>query len=189
MDACLMNMIEVGYQLRTNASILVGSEELEPGDGWPYDAILAELVQKPKMKGDELARLIVASYLRSYPASEPVTQSATNLAVSAPLLRAVDALAQSLLAARSDDNVVLGLYRARQKVQAYDVPDYVDLADLCKQIRKNFAAAIAAACDAVERALAQSVLATGYKTKQMAGSTGISIYYPQRDLSPLYKTS
>ncbi len=188
MDACLMNMIEVGYQLRTSASILVGSEELEPGDGWPYDAILAELIQKPKMKGAELARLIVASYLRSYPASEPVTQSATNLTVSAPLLRAVDALAQSLLAARSDDSVVLGLYRARQKAQAYDVPDYVDLADLCKQIRTNVSQqAIVAACEAVERALAQSVLATGYKTKQMAGSTGISIYYPQRDLSPLYK--
>ena len=40
MDACLMTMLEVAYQIRDHAQILVGSEEVEPGDGWPYDAVL-----------------------------------------------------------------------------------------------------------------------------------------------------
>src|SRR5262249_52878086 len=31
MDACLMTMIEVAYQLRDHAEVLVGSEETEPG--------------------------------------------------------------------------------------------------------------------------------------------------------------
>ena len=33
MDACLMTMIEVAYQIRDHAKILVGSEEVEPGTG------------------------------------------------------------------------------------------------------------------------------------------------------------
>ena len=33
MDACLMTMIEVAYQLREHAQVLVGSETLEPGPG------------------------------------------------------------------------------------------------------------------------------------------------------------
>ena len=39
MDACLMTMLEVAYQIREHAQVLVGSEELEPGDGWPYALI------------------------------------------------------------------------------------------------------------------------------------------------------
>jgi hypothetical protein len=32
-DACLMNLVEVAYEMSTHAKYLVGSEELEPGDG------------------------------------------------------------------------------------------------------------------------------------------------------------
>ncbi|MBI4635692.1 MAG: hypothetical protein HY727_05025, partial [Candidatus Rokubacteria bacterium] len=49
MDACLMTMLEVAYQLRDHARILVGSEELEPGAGWPHDRILADLTARPAM--------------------------------------------------------------------------------------------------------------------------------------------
>ena len=43
MDACLMTMIEVAWQVRGHASVLVGSEEEEPGDGWPYNTVLGDL--------------------------------------------------------------------------------------------------------------------------------------------------
>ena len=35
MDACLMSMAEVGYQSHGSADYTVGSEETEPGEGWP----------------------------------------------------------------------------------------------------------------------------------------------------------
>ncbi|MBC7237708.1 MAG: peptidase C11, partial [Chloroflexi bacterium] len=34
-DACLMSMIEVAYQLREVTHYMVGSQETEPGAGWP----------------------------------------------------------------------------------------------------------------------------------------------------------
>lgn len=187
MDACLMNMVEVGYQLRNSTAILVGSEEVEPGDGWPYDTFLAELVKKPQIKGDELAKLIVEHYIKSYMPGDPVTQSALKVNRLGDLLKALDQLAQALLSSRSDDVVMLALYRARQKVQSYDVPDYVDLADLCNKI-KQFVAnqPIIDACDAVLGALQNAVLASAFGSQQVAGSHGVSIYYPQSDYSPLY---
>ena len=42
-DACLMAMVENAYPLRNLADYMVGSEETEPGDGWPYDLVLADL--------------------------------------------------------------------------------------------------------------------------------------------------
>lgn len=187
MDACMMNMLEVGYQLRSSAAILVGSEEIEPGDGWPYDTILAQLVKTPQMTATELAKLIVDQYIHSYSAEEAVTLSAVQLGSLGGLLTAVDKLAQALLDNRSDDAVMLGLYRARQKVQSYDVVDYVDLADLCQQIKQQITnQPIQEACEGVLRAVQATVLSSAFNTKLMKGSHGISIYYPQRELSPLY---
>src|SRR5262245_27474861 len=75
MDACLMNQIEVAYQLRKQSAVIVGSELTEPLDGWPYDRILGKLVKKPTMKGDELATVIADDYIASYKSDGgPVTQ-------------------------------------------------------------------------------------------------------------------
>ena len=68
-DACLMGMVEVAYQLEGNADIILGSEELEPGDGWPYDTILTELVVTPTMSSSLFASKIVDAYYASQPYS------------------------------------------------------------------------------------------------------------------------
>ena len=51
MDACLMSCLEVAFQSAGDVRAIVSSEELEPGDGWPYDKILADLRAKPAMDG------------------------------------------------------------------------------------------------------------------------------------------
>ncbi|MEM7580490.1 MAG: clostripain-related cysteine peptidase [Cyanobacteria bacterium P01_A01_bin.80] len=84
MDACLMSMVEVAYQLRANANCLVASQEVEPMYGWPYTAILQDLTANPDMTSVSLAKLIVQKYGLHY--SEglrgggiDITQSAINL--------------------------------------------------------------------------------------------------------------
>ena len=49
MDACLMSMVEVAYQMRDAVDYSVGSEESEPNEGWPYDRILKALAANPAM--------------------------------------------------------------------------------------------------------------------------------------------
>jgi len=90
MDACLMSMAEVGYQVRSSVELTVGSEQTEPVDGWPYDALLAELARNPAMTGRDLSTMIVTKYVASY-RRDPVTQSACDLTKSAALAEAITA--------------------------------------------------------------------------------------------------
>jgi hypothetical protein len=75
-DACLMQMAEVVYELRDSASIVVGSEETEPGDGWDYAAFLSR-VPASDITPEAMARAAVEGYSASYAArNKPVTMSA-----------------------------------------------------------------------------------------------------------------
>ena len=53
-DACLMNMVEIAHQLRGTTDFIVGSEDIEPGDGWPYDRVLEALNANPSMDAQGL---------------------------------------------------------------------------------------------------------------------------------------
>ena len=193
MDACLMSMAEIGYQMRAHADFTVGSEEIEPGDGWPYDTILRALVQKPEMKPRDFAKIIAQRYLASYDAKSDVTQSACDLSKAEVLGNAVDGLARVLKAEINDPAVRTGIFSSRAQAQTYDTPDYVDLADLCTLLAANCGSAkIKKACGAVQTAVKTYVVFSGSRGDKMANSNGVSIYFPPqptRDAglkSPLY---
>ncbi|RLF31908.1 MAG: hypothetical protein DRM98_04810 [Thermoplasmata archaeon] len=65
-DACLMGMIEVLYQIRDTADIVVGSEDVVYGNGLPYHIILEELKKNPYMSSEKLAREIIDAYYYYY---------------------------------------------------------------------------------------------------------------------------
>jgi Clostripain family len=99
MDACLMSTLEVAYQVRGSARTIVGSEELEPGAGWCYDAILGDLAATPTMDGAALGKAVVQRYVTSYrnrPSQWPVTQCAVDPARIEPFAKTVDALVAAL---------------------------------------------------------------------------------------------
>jgi hypothetical protein len=187
MDACLMNMAEVAYQVRNSAQVLVGSQEVEPADGWPYHTLLRDLARKPNMTPAELGKVIVDRYLASYGANAGVTQSALDLSLCRGLELAIDKLATVLIGALPGDDARLGLLQARQAVRDYDTRDYIDLIHFCQLLRKfSGSAAIHAACDAVDSAAAKLVLTSGFKGARMKNSNGVSIYFPEESISPLY---
>ncbi len=191
MDACMMSMAEVVYQLRDSVSLTVGSEEVEPGDGWPYNRILARLTKKPTMMPSELATTIVNEYLASYPANAGVTQSACDLSKAGLLASAVDQLADVLNSHLSDAAVRAKIVECRLQTQAYDTPDYIDLYDFCDLLEsKTGFDDIRAACSAVENMIQRDgvVIRSGYKGKNVKHSNGLSIYFPQKSLSSLYAT-
>jgi Clostripain family len=189
MDACLMSMLEVAYQIKDTAAYQVGSEESEPGEGWPYDRILKLLAAKPSMSPGELAADVVNQYLASYGSDEDVTQSALNLAALDPLAQAVDGLATALKGALGDSAARTGIMTARAQVQEYSRPydDYCDLLDLCELLAQGVhEPMVGQACLAVKQAAAQALVASGFKGSKVSHSKGISIYFPKRKLSPLY---
>jgi clostripain len=78
-DACLMGMVEVAYEMQDYAMVMVGSEEKEPNDGWPYDTILSDLADNPLMQSMELGTVIVNRYGESMEDGSKYTQSAIDL--------------------------------------------------------------------------------------------------------------
>jgi hypothetical protein len=99
-DACLMNMIEVADQVQHACAYMVGSQDIEPGDGWPYDCILAALAREPDAHPETLARIIVDAYGDYYTENPPgiqITQSALRLQQVPALVEIVGRLADGLI--------------------------------------------------------------------------------------------
>jgi hypothetical protein len=193
MDACLMTMLEVAYQLRDHARILVGSQELEPGEGWPYTTILGDLVGRPAMTPAELGATVVQRYAEFYGADGPdITQSAIDLGKLDDLVAAVDRLARVLLAALPSSGLELALYRAWRRSLRFFDDLYVDL----YHFAVNLAAAttrrdVRKAAIEVQRAIEAeggAVVAERHGGRRMAPARGLSIYFPPfRDPSVFYR--
>lgn len=187
MDACLMSMAEVAYQLRDAADFMVGSQETEPTKGWPYNTILREIARRPDISPAELAKVIVDKYLASYRPNAGVTQAALRLAGAKSLGMAINGLGKALERGVATPEIRRAIVEVRSDVQSYDTADYVDLVDLCKLLRERLDVAdIRAACDGVLAAVPAAVLASGYKGGTMENSNGLSIYFPTKEVSPLY---
>jgi len=187
MDACLMNMVEVAYQVRNAARVLVGSQEVEPTDGWPYHTVLRDLARNPAMTPAEVGKTVVERYLASYAADEGVTQSALDLSRCTALEAAIDKLSAALIAGLPGDDARLALLQARQAVRDYDTRDYIDLVHFGQLVRRHSgSAAIRSACEGLEAAAGELVLASGFKGTGVKNSNGVSIYFPEKSISPLY---
>ena len=189
MDACLMAMAEVAYQIKDCADILVASEESEPGDGWPYDTILGQLVSYPTVTSNQLATNIVDSYIFSYTVSDDVTLSSIYLS-------SMDTLATQLsdmaLAIMSDTlTPTINYINAANSSQYYGGDwDFIDLDDFCNNILiyssnvfvKNTALSI-------QQTLSSAVLRWGYYGYGVDKSRGLSIYFPYTAYDSYYNNT
>jgi len=185
-DACLMNMIEIGYEMKETSLFMVGSEETEPGAGWPYTDILGPLNQRPTMPTDELAKLIVSRYGAWYaangnPGSDGVaTQSAMDLGKIDALATAVDSLAKQLIEQGEAGAPQIAL--ARQRTLQFEIPDYIDLGDFAKQLQRVFPAAhpVAGAAADVLQSLAGTVVGNAKWGASVDAAQGVTIFFPGR---------
>jgi hypothetical protein len=65
-DACNMASVEMAYELRNTAPILLASESTVPFDGFPYQMFITKLVANPAMSPTELSTIIVHDYVTYY---------------------------------------------------------------------------------------------------------------------------
>lgn len=68
-DACLMQTVEVAYELRDSVEHIVASQNTEPGSGWPYDTVGDALVGDPVQSADELATAMAGAFADDQPQS------------------------------------------------------------------------------------------------------------------------
>ncbi len=198
-DACLMNMFEICYEMQDTANFMVGSEETEPGAGWPYAAILGMLAANPAMSPSDLAKTIAQNYGQWYTQhGDPVndksaTQSALDLGKLKPVADAVNQLADALTKDIHKIAVAGAVSLARDKAQKFEYPEYIDLGDFTQQLLARLPrnAAVKAAGKALLQALQSQngsfVIANATWGLGVQHATGVSIYFPhQEDYAPDY---
>lgn len=148
-DACDMSMIEVAYQIKDYANIMVGSEALGYSPG-PYNWYLSDLTSKPSMTPSELATKVVNDYIdwcnyeRASGHSEEIqnaTLSAIDLTRITPLSAAIDDFALELKNEETPYNQEISW--ARNQTEEYPGPYagntscYVDLYDFAQLINTS----------------------------------------------------
>lgn len=188
LDACLMSMAEVLYQLRGTAGVVVGSEETEPTEGWPYATILRTLDRRPDMTPAQVATVVVRRYIESYK-RDAVSQSCSDLAGSPVLATTLERLGTALRAGLAELSTRTAIRRARRAVWHADDPSAnVDLIDLCLKF-ECFCRdpAIQRAAKVLRQVVKRRfVIASESRLASMRDAHGLAIYFPDDTMSPLY---
>jgi cysteine peptidase C11 family protein len=187
-DACLMNMLEVAFEMSNYAKYIVGSEELEPGKGWPY-TLDVDSLKVPKITSMELVKNLVKNYRKFYNLKTernqwPITQSAIDLSTLDKVAASVNGFGSALSSTLPDSMPLIS--RIREQVQSYaaaaDYDDYCDLADfadLCKnniddKKVKQFAS------ETISN-LKKAVMAEAHLGDEVKHSHGLTIWLPETE--------
>jgi len=176
-DACLMNMVEIAHHFASQVDIIVGSQQTEPGDGWPYDEVLKAV----KDAGDEfdLARRIVNAYIEDYRklGIYDVTHSAVECARTEAVIKALGDLGD-LLAYRLDA-YYRDIRRLRLEAQTFEMADYVDLIHLAQLLGRGLPdGAIRKAADDVIKHARACIIASSSLGQGVANANGLSVWFP-----------
>ncbi len=178
-DACLMSMVEVGYNLRSVATLLVGSQEVVGTNGYNYQTAFSNLFSNPGYtSGEQFASNIVNSYAREYAgnASGWDTQSAVRTGPLEQLSVALRGLTD--LAATLTPSQLTVLSNVLQAAISYNNPDFRDLGSIMSGIidEASFPKPLRDAAQVVLQSLTNSVVAI---TNDARRSSGLSIFVPE----------
>ena len=183
-DACLMGMLETSYALRGCGTVMVGSEELEPGDGWDYTGFLRPLVADPaSFDAAALGTQMVQAYADYYGDRDATTMAAVDLSGAEPAARAVSRFATLATSGLATHLPVLR--RARKACENY-APGYglnsIDLIRFLDQVvaAPGVDATLARRATAARSAVAGMVIDNYASTQRQGrfGSGGVAIYFP-----------
>jgi Clostripain family len=189
MDACLMSNLEVAYELRNDVQYIVASEEIEPGEGWPYAAVLQKLTKEPAQPAAQLAATIVREYADAYSASALVTQAALDLGKLEPLLTPLDALADAAAGGIADR--IGEIWEAQFNSARFYDESLWDLLHFASELRRlTTDSTVARAAEGVCSALQPGngpVIAEAHHGARVARCGGVSAYLPAlTDVSVYY---
>lgn len=180
MDACLMGGLEVAAEVQNYTNYFVASAELEDGDGWEYQDILAANRLTATTDAATWSQYCVTSFANRYnPNNGDSTLMAADMSRTSLVSSAVSALASSLIANMASERTnISASVSASRRYEGY----YLDLYDFCDELAARAASAtVRTQANAVKSAI-NSMLKSYWKDAQYGGSTDgqrcLSIYFP-----------
>ena len=180
-DACLMATLEGAMQLSPYAKYMIASEELEPGSGWDYTAMLNFIANNPEATGAEVGKAICDSYFVKCGDSAPsCTLSVTDLSKIEQLAKAFDGMAGEMTLDTGDVDTFRTLTQGIAKAENYggntDEEGYFNLVDIGDMVM-NAQSVLPQTGDDVLTALFDAVV-YNVKGEARANANGLSTFYP-----------
>ncbi len=183
-DACLMQQIEVAYEIKDYARVFLSPQNVCPLKGFRYDSILRALEHDPGMNELQLARHIVEINVENYSGIQPVVYSAINLinvnklkGSSNKLVRALmeDLPSQSICELRDVVQTIplLGQTPSPQD-ESIDWGDFIRRLDEVVQSPET---------KQLLHTYNNTIVESGYWGEQFSRTTGLTIWYPFRYLT------
>lgn len=147
MDACLMAMVEVAYQMNGLVNLCVCSQQTIPGSGYPYSKFLKPLSLDPAGTSPlELAINMVLSYKSFYTTQQKTSDFTLGVidVTSIELIKDnIDQFINAVMACHDIDSSQTKkiITAARKSSMAFEMPEYIDLysfyANVLQQIKKT----------------------------------------------------
>jgi len=186
-DACLAGMVEVAYEIKDSASYMIGSEDLEPGDGWEYDVWLDTFMRSSKTEMN-LINAVVDAYSTKFASEQNTTLSAIDLTKIGALFTSLNTFSTKLYTAcstkaiRDEVRDVLFDYAEDYYDSSSAAGDLnIDIWDMADQIytRTNYADTEATA---LKSAVESAVVDEWHHSTGNPRSHGIAIHYTALEL-------
>lgn len=190
-DACLMQMIEVANEMKESVDYFVGSQETEPGEGWPYETFMKAWTQKPMSTPAEVSVSLSKEYLKAYShggvyGEQDITFGALDLSKLNALNSSVAALVAHLKS--FDAASIKKIKVAAANSQEFYTSDFKDLGDFLKRIEALPIRTDKELLAQVKANLSDLVLTTD-NSKSFAAATGLSIWIPAYKSSDMQRYS
>lgn len=181
-DACLMQMMEVAYALKDGCDYLVASEEVEPGEGYPYREIIQNF--KKGMTAEQVATMITKQYAASYnggsAGSSSTTQSVVKCSELDNLTDAINGFAKATMAG----DFAAEFKSALNRVQKFYYRTNIDLPHLVSLLKTTIKdEAFLTAANKLEVAMADAILANGTNGSTMKNAKGLAVFFPNTSYS------
>lgn len=185
-DACYMGMYETAFELAGLADCLVFSEEVTPGNGDPYNTILAALTENPAMGGTELAMLTTSLYIQFYRNQRRsyAAKSALDMSLVPELHAGLGELAGLIVNDTGSARTAMQ-YARDNSLACRNRPTYHDLRDVLETLyTASSSTAVRAKITGLTATLASAVLASEVYHPNAADTIfrlgGLSVYLPRR---------
>jgi hypothetical protein len=176
-DACLMAMAEVAGEMKDSVSVFVGSQETEPGAGWPYETFLADWAKNPTMSAQQVGATLSKDYTDAYSGgiygNQDVTFSAFDMSHYDTLTASVKTLSAEFQALSN----LQAVQSAANRAQSFVDSDYKDLYDFVSGVEKAQTSVKAATLADVKKAIQSFVIRTD-NTEAYKNAHGLSIWLP-----------
>ncbi len=172
-DACLMQMVEIANEMKWGVNYVVASQELEPGDGWPYHYFIERWIQNPYINGGELGKIMTEEYARYYKGQKGITLSVIDLQYFDALVQSMTVLKNELL------NVAdkRAIKNAAAATQGYYYSDYRDLQHFLQNLGVSNIAMNKQTIADVQNVLNYTII-NSVSSSENFGTYGLSVWLP-----------